>query len=53
MKRLLNPMKFLAALALLAFAVGCATTQQTQQTENLLSQAGFKTVLIPREQMPK
>lgn len=44
MKRLLNPMKFLAALALLAFALGCATKQQTQQTENLLSEAGFKTV---------
>ena len=41
MKCLLNPMKLLAALALLAFAVGCATTQQT---ENLLSAAGFKTV---------
>jgi hypothetical protein len=34
-------MKFLAALVLLSFAVGCATTQQT---ENLLSTAGFKTV---------
>jgi hypothetical protein len=41
MKRRLNSMKFLAALALLAFAAGCATTQQT---ENLLSAAGFKTV---------
>ncbi len=41
MKRLLNPMKFVAALALLAFAVGCATTHQP---ENLLSEAGFKTV---------
>ena len=49
MKRLLNPMKFLAALALLAFAVGCVTTQQT---ENLLSAAGFKTVTAstPKQQ---
>jgi hypothetical protein len=41
MKRLLNPMKFVAALALLAFALGCATTHQP---EKLLSEAGFKTV---------
>ena len=41
MKRPLNPMQFLAALTLLAFAMGCATPQQT---ENLLSAAGFKTV---------
>jgi hypothetical protein len=42
-------MKFLAALALLAFAVGCATTQQT---ENLLPAAGFKTVTAstPKQQ---
>jgi long-subunit acyl-CoA synthetase (AMP-forming) len=52
MNRLLNPMKFLATLVLLAFAVGCATTQQTQQTENLLSEAGFKTVIAstPKQQ---
>jgi hypothetical protein len=36
-------MKLLTALALLAFAGGCATEQQ--QTENLLSAAGFKTVI--------
>jgi hypothetical protein len=39
MKRLLNPMKFLATLALAAFALGCATQQQ----EKLLSEAGFRT----------
>jgi hypothetical protein len=39
MKRLLNPMKFLAALTLVAFAVGCAM----QQKEKLLSEAGFRT----------
>jgi hypothetical protein len=39
MKRLLNPMQFLATLALAAFAIGCATQQQ----EKLLSQAGFRT----------
>jgi uncharacterized lipoprotein YmbA len=48
-KRLLTPMKFLVAFALLAFAVGCATTQQT---ENLLSAAGFNTVIAstPKQQ---
>jgi hypothetical protein len=39
MKRLLNPMKLLATLALAAFALGCATQQQ----EKLLSEAGFRT----------
>jgi hypothetical protein len=49
MKRLRNPTKFLAALALLTFGVGCATTQQT---ENLLTEAGFKTVAAstPKQQ---
>jgi hypothetical protein len=48
MKCLLNPMKFLAALALLTFAVGCATMQE----EHLLSAAGFKTVTpsTPKQQ---
>jgi hypothetical protein len=48
MKRSLNPMKFLAALALLAFVVGCATMQK----EQLLSEAGFKTVTAstPKQQ---
>jgi hypothetical protein len=42
MKRLLDPMKVLAALALVALAVGCATQQQ----EKLLSEAGFRTSSI-------
>ena len=42
MKTLFNPTKVLCLLALLAFGAGCATTQQT---ENLLSAAGFKTVI--------
>lgn len=42
MKTLLTPTKFLCTLVLLAFGAGCATTQQT---ENLLSAAGFKTVI--------
>ena len=48
MKGLLNTMKILAALALLDFAVGCAT----QQKEKLLSTAGFKTISVstPEEQ---
>jgi len=49
MKTRINPIKLLCALAVLAFAVGCATTQQT---ENLLSAAGFKTVIAstPKQQ---
>jgi hypothetical protein len=42
MKRLLNPMKLLATLALAAFAFGCATQQQ----EKLLSEAGFRTTSV-------
>ena len=42
MRSLLNSTKLLMGLALLAFAGGCATGQQT---ENLLSAAGFKTVI--------
>ena len=39
MNRLVNPLKFLATLALVVFALGCAT----QQKEKLLTQAGFRT----------
>ena len=48
MKGLLNTIRILAALALLDFAVGCAT----QQKEKLLSTAGFKTISVstPEEQ---
>lgn len=42
MKSILQPAKLLCAAVLLALGVGCATTQQT---ENLLSAAGFKTVI--------
>jgi hypothetical protein len=37
------PSLFLAGV-LLAFLAGCSTTQQTQQTEDLLVSCGFKTV---------
>ena len=42
MKSLFNHTKLLTAISLLAIVAGCATTQQT---ENLLSAAGFKTVI--------
>ena len=45
---LLNTMKFLTALVLLAFAVGCVTVQR----EHLLSEAGFRiiTASSPKQQ---
>jgi hypothetical protein len=39
MKRPFDPLKLLAILALVCFALGCATQQQ----EKLLSEAGFRT----------
>ena len=42
MKHLFTAFNLIGAIALLALAVGCANTQQT---ENLLSAAGFSTVL--------
>src|SRR6478609_169485 len=42
MKHLITGFDLLGAIAVLAFTVGCANTQHT---ENLLSAAGFRTVL--------
>jgi hypothetical protein len=42
MKYILTGFNLVGAIALLALAVGCANTQHT---ENLLSAAGFRTVL--------
>ena len=42
MKHLFNGFNFIGAIALLALTVSCANTQHT---ENLLSAAGFRTVL--------
>jgi hypothetical protein len=48
MKHTSNRLSLIGALALLAFAVGCTSTQtQTQNKENLLIAAGFK-VIIPK-----
>jgi len=46
MKHIFNGFNLIGAIALLALALGCANTQQTtQQTENLLSAAGFRTII--------
>src|SRR5271166_3255267 len=42
MKHIFNGFNLIGAIALLVLTVGCANTQQT---ENLLSAAGFKTVI--------
>lgn len=50
MKQLFTPLRVLGALALLALAVGCATS--TTSTTDLLSAAGFKLVIAdtPKKQ---
>lgn len=45
MKHIVNPLKYLAVVGLLALAVGCASEQQNKQ--NLAIAAGFK-ILTPR-----
>ena len=49
MKQIFTGFSLIGAIALLALAVGCANTQQT---ENLLSAAGFRTIIAntPRRQ---
>jgi len=42
MKHIFTRFSLIGAIALLALAVGCANTQHT---ENLLSAAGFRTVI--------
>ena len=51
MKQVLPGFNSIGAIALLALAVGCATN--AQQTENLLSTAGFTTVLANTPQLQK
>ena len=46
MKNIVNPLKCLAVIALVALAVGCASDQQSK--ENLALAAGFK-VITPRD----
>ena len=50
MKTILKPAKLLSTLAVLAIIAGCASTQQT---ENLLSAAGFKTVIAQTAKQQK
>jgi hypothetical protein len=47
MKQIFIGFNLINAIALLALAVGCTTTTQTQNKENLLIAAGFK-VIIPK-----
>jgi hypothetical protein len=47
MKHLFNKVNIFCAIALVALTVGCTTTSQTQNKENLLIAAGFK-VIIPK-----
>jgi hypothetical protein len=49
MKQIFTGFSVIGAFALLALAVGCASTEQT---ENLLSAAGFRTVIVtdPQQQ---
>jgi hypothetical protein len=46
MKKILQSLKYLSILALLTFAVGCATTK-TQSREDMLIASGFK-VITPK-----
>jgi hypothetical protein len=50
MKQIFTRFSIIGAFALLALATGCASTQQT---ENLLSAAGFRTVIVtnPQQQL--
>jgi hypothetical protein len=47
MKQIFTGFSIIGAFALLALAMGCASTQQT---ENLLSAAGFRTVIVTNPQ---
>jgi hypothetical protein len=47
MKQILTGFRITGAFAVLALAVGCASTQQT---ESLLSAAGFRTVVVTNPQ---
>jgi hypothetical protein len=47
MKQILTGFSIIGAFALLAVAMGCASAQQT---ENLLSAAGFRTVIVTNPQ---
>ena len=47
MRQLLTKLNIFGAIALVALTVGCTTTTQTQNKENLLIAAGFK-VIVPK-----
>src|SRR5260370_16790942 len=47
MKHVFNKVNIFGVIMLLAMVVGCTTTTQTQNKENLLIAAGFK-VIIPK-----
>lgn len=49
MKTILASFKFIAAVALLIWVGGCASTKNTEHTEQMLSEAGFKPVAASSE----
>jgi hypothetical protein len=49
MKKILPSIKFIAAVALLVWVAGCASTRHTERTEQLLSEAGFHQVAAASE----
>lgn len=53
MKIILVSLKLMAVVALLALVAGCASTRQVKQTEQMLTQAGFKTIAASSEKQVK
>jgi hypothetical protein len=53
MKTTLASFKFITAVVLLVLAAGCASTKHTEQTEQMLSEAGFKQVVANSEKQVK
>jgi hypothetical protein len=49
MKTILTSFKFTAIFIMLVWAAGCASTRHAEQTEHLLTQAGFKSVAASSE----
>lgn len=53
MKTRLISFKFIAVVALLFLAASCASTKHTEQTEQMLSEAGFNRVVASSEKQVK
>jgi hypothetical protein len=50
MKTILTSFKFIAAVSLLVWAAGCASTGHVKTTEQMLTEAGFKRVVANSDQ---